>query len=201
MSELGGDDLDLGAGPGGFRPAGRRADQPLAARIGADRRRQNAGDRGDGAVEAELAQHREAGDGVLRNGADRRHQAERDGQVVVAAFLWQVGGGEIDGDAPRRQRQAGGDQRRAHALFRLRHRLVGQADDVEGRQAGRDLHLHVDGAGLDALEGDRRDALDHDLPSKTCLERGFATQGGRIAEAGDENKNICRTNRLGLRYF
>ena len=43
----------------------------------------------------------------------------------------------------------------------FRHRLVGQADDVEGRQAGRDLHLHVDGAGLDALERDRRDTLDH----------------------------------------
>jgi hypothetical protein len=49
----------------------------------------------------------------------------------------------------------GGNQRRAHAFFRLRHRLVGQADDVEGGQAGRHLHLHVHGAGLDALEGDR----------------------------------------------
>ena len=38
--------------------------------------------------------------------ADRRHQAERDRQVVVAAFLRQVGGREIDGDAARRQRQA-----------------------------------------------------------------------------------------------
>ncbi len=73
----------------------------------------------------------------------------------MAAFLGQIGGREIDGDAARRQRQAGGDQRRAHALLGFRHRLVGQADDVEGGQAGRDLHLHVDGAGLDALKGDR----------------------------------------------
>ena len=102
----------------------------------------------------------------MRDGADRRHQAERDRQVVVAAFLRQVGGREIDGDAARRQRQAGGDQRRAHALARFGHRLVGQADDVEGRQAGRDLHLHVDGAGLDALERHRGDALDHgDAPN------------------------------------
>ena len=40
--------------------AGRRADQAFAARIGADRGRQHAGDRGDRAVEAELAQHGEA---------------------------------------------------------------------------------------------------------------------------------------------
>ncbi len=138
-----------------------RADQALPARIGADRRRQHAGDRRDRAVESEFAQNGEAGNRVLRNGADRRHQAERDRQIVMAAFLGQIGGREIDGDAARRQREAGGDQRGAHALFGFRHRLVGQADDVEGGQAGRDLHLHVDGAGLDALEGDGRNALDH----------------------------------------
>ncbi len=47
----------------------------------------------------------------------------------------------------------GGDQRRAHPLFGFRYRLVRQADDGEGRQTGRDLHLDVHGAGLDALEG------------------------------------------------
>ena len=52
-------------------------------------------------------------------------------------------------------------KRRAHPLARFGHRLVGKADDVEGRQAGRDLHLDVDRAGLDALERHRRDPLDH----------------------------------------
>ena len=118
----------------------------------------------DRAVEAELAQHREARQRVVRHRADRRHQAERDRQVVMAAFLRQVGGREIDGDAARRQREPGGDQRGAHPLLGLGHRLVGQADDVEGRQAGRDLHLHVDRAGLDALERHGGDALDHAAP-------------------------------------
>jgi hypothetical protein len=82
----------------------------------------------------------------------------------VAAFLRQVGGREVDGDPPRRQRQARGDQRRAHPLARLRHGLVRQADDVKRRQARRDLHLDVDGAGLDALERHCRDPLNHDSP-------------------------------------
>jgi hypothetical protein len=34
---------------------------------------------------------------------------------------------------------------------------------LEGGQARRDLDLHVYGAGFDALEGDRADALDHEL--------------------------------------
>jgi hypothetical protein len=85
---LRGDDLDLRRSPGRFRSAGLWTNQPLAARIGADRRRQHAGHRRDAAVEAELAQHGEAGNRVL--------------------------------------------------------------------------DLHVDGAGFDALEGDRADALDHE---------------------------------------
>ena len=118
---------------------------------------------------------------VVRDRADRRHQAERDRQVVVAAFLGQVGGREIDGDAARRQREPGGDQRAAHPLARLGHRLVGEADDVEGRQSGRDLHLHVDRARLDALERDRGDPLDHRMPPMRPL---------RVAEAVFDSKNI-----------
>ena len=160
------DDLDLRRGPGRFRPAHGRADQALPARIGADGGRQHAGDRGDAAVEAEFAEHGEARDGVLRDGADGRHQPERDRQIVMAAFLGQVGGREIDGDAARRQRQPGSDQRRAHAFLGFGDGFVGQADNVEGGQAGRHLHLHVDGAGLDAFEGNRTDTLDHgDAPN------------------------------------
>ncbi len=105
---------------------------------------------------------------VVRNGADRRHQPERDRQIVVAAFLGQIGRREIDGDAPRRQRQPGRDHRRAHPLARFRNRLVGQTDDGEGRHPRRHLHLDVDGPDLDALERNRGDALDHVRPCRMC---------------------------------
>ena len=111
------DDLHLGARPGRLRPAGGRADQAFVPRVGADRRRQRAGDRRDRAVEAKLAEHGEARERIVRNRADRRHQAERDRQVVVAALLGQVGGREVDGDAAGRQRETGGDQRGADTLL------------------------------------------------------------------------------------
>jgi hypothetical protein len=57
---------------------------------------------------------------------------------------------------------------------RLRHRLVGQADDVERRHAGRDLHLHVDGTRLDALERHRCDTLDHCRPLTSQGSGGWA---------------------------
>jgi len=83
----------------------------------------------------------------------------------VAAFLRHVGGREVDGDAPGRQRQARGNQRRAHALAGLGDGLVGQAHDVERREARRDLNLDIDGAGLDALERHGGDALNHAAPA------------------------------------
>ena len=158
------DDRHLRAHPGGFGAARGRADQPFVARIGADRGRQHARDRGDRAVEPELTQNSKSGERIHRDGPDRGHQAERDRKIVVAAFLWQVGGRQVDGDAAGRQREAGRHQRRSHAFLGLGDGLVGQADNVEGRQPGRDLHLHVDGARLDAFERHCGDTLDHRCP-------------------------------------
>jgi hypothetical protein len=59
------------------------------------------------------------------------------------------------------QGRADGVERVAHALAALRHRLVGETDDVEHRLAGGHQHLHVDRNGLDALKGDGGDARDH----------------------------------------
>ena len=75
---LRGDDLDFGTGPGRFGPACVRADQALAASVGADRGRQHTGNRGDRAVEAELPQNGEAVQRIVRNCADGRHETERD---------------------------------------------------------------------------------------------------------------------------
>ena len=116
----------------------------------------------------------------MRNGANRGHQAERDRQVVVAAFFRQVGRGQIDGYSPRRQRQPGSDHRRAHPLARLRHGLVGKSHDGESRHAGRDLHLHIDGPDLDALERNRGDPLNHVHPRLR----------GRVAKFSPHIKNI-----------
>jgi hypothetical protein len=126
---IGGDDLDIRARPGRFGSAHRGANQAFVARIGADRRGQYAGHRRDLSIEAEFAEHRESTQRIRWNGADRRHQAERDRQIVVAAFLRQVGGREINRDSPRRQREARGDQGRANPLAGLGDCLVGQPDN------------------------------------------------------------------------
>ena len=162
------DDLDVGARPGGFRTTDGGAHQPLAAGIRADGGGKHARDRRDRTIETKFAQDGESRQRIMRNGADRRHQAKRDRQVIMAAFLGKVGRREVDGDAARRERKTGGDQCRAHPFARLRNRLVRQSHDGERRHSGRHLHLDIDRPHLDALERNRGDALDHVRP---CPER------------------------------
>ena len=88
----------------------------------------------------------------------------------MAAFLWQVGRREVDGDAACGEREAGGDQRGADALARLGDRFVGEANDMEGGQSWRDLDLHVDRASLDPLKGNGGNPRDHTRPLLSSIE-------------------------------
>jgi hypothetical protein len=92
------------------------------------------------------------------------------GKIVMAAFFREIGRGQIDGDALRRQGQPNGVQRPAHALAALGHRLVGEADNSEGGNTRADLDLDIHGAGLDAFKGNRGDPREH---TKTPVSAAF----------------------------
>ena len=128
--------VEVAGCPRRLRPAGLRTDQPVAARIGCDGGGEDAGDGRDRAVQCEFAQHRIAGQRIGRQRADRGHHAQCDRQVVVAAFLRQIGRRQIDGDPSGRQREAGGDQRRANPLTGFADGFVAEPDDVENDRAG-----------------------------------------------------------------
>src|SRR5205823_11267424 len=67
----------------------------FVARIGADRRGQYARDRRDRSVQPEFAEHGEAIQRIRGNSADRRHQAERDRQVVWLPSLGRSAGARL----------------------------------------------------------------------------------------------------------
>ena len=144
-----------------------------------DRRRQHTGDAGDGAVEAEFAQRREARQLVRRQYAHGAEHGERDRQIEMAAFLQDVGRRQVDDDALGRQPQADGAERAAHALAAFADGLVWQADDDDADGARQDLHLHVDLQHLDALEGHRLDPRDHGFVRRRSYNRGDCRQIGR----------------------
>jgi hypothetical protein len=70
-------------------------------------------------------------------------------------------GREVDRDALERELEAGVEDRRAHALARLAHGAVAQADDGEVRQSGAHVDLHGDAPRLEAVDGEGGDAGEH----------------------------------------
>ena len=117
----------------------------------------------DAAVQAQFADRRPLLQTVGRQHPHGAHQAQGDGQVVVAALLLHVGGGEVDGDALG-QGQAKAGEGRPHPLAALGDGLVGQTNDEEGRvDAARVGHLDLDvnTPGLDPLESNGDHARHH----------------------------------------
>ncbi len=126
----------------------------------------------DGAVEREFADRRIAADRVRRDRVHRRHQAERDRQVEVAALLRQIGGREIDGDVLVGKAETDGVQRGAHPLAAFGDGLVRQTDDGEAGSAGRDADLDLDGSRFNADERQRGNLPVHWPPHEApTLER------------------------------
>ena len=158
------DDLD-GAHPGGLGAAGGGADQPAIGLRGGHRGGQGADDRDERAVERQFAESHVRCDGVGGQDLHRGENRQRDGQIEMRALLGQVGGREVDGDALGREGEAHRGHRGAHAFLGLGDRLVGQAHEIERGQTGGDGALHLDEAGVHALECDSVGARDHLAPS------------------------------------
>jgi hypothetical protein len=109
-----------------------------AARV--QRRQQHAGRADHPPVERELADRDVIGDLLAIDHAHCREQRQRDRQVVVAAFLGQIGGREVDRDPLGREREAERRQRRPDPLAAFADRLVGKADEEEAGTPGPTWH-------------------------------------------------------------
>ncbi len=88
----------------------------------------------------ELVLIQSVGGYLPRGGED----ADGDGQIETPTLLGQVGGREVDGDATRGEVELAVLQGGAHAILALLHLGLGQADDVELRQAVGEMHLDGD---------------------------------------------------------
>ena len=156
------DDVDAGQRRLGSR-LGRaeQARQPGAARTLGDGDR--AGDGANPAVERELAHARvleQAGRRQLMRAGEER---ERDRQVEARPLLAQRGGCEVDRDpVPGGPGQHRVDDAAVHPVLGLLAGAVGEPDDRERRQVGRDeVRLDLDLARLEADDGGGEGACEH----------------------------------------
>jgi len=128
-------------GERGFGAVARGHDQPTSHIARGQRRRKDAIDRAQFASQAEFAEELAIAQRLQRNLPARGKDPQCDGQVETAAVLGQVGGGEVDGDAPRREFELRAEDRGADAILRFAHRGFGQADDGHRRQSARQMHF------------------------------------------------------------
>ena len=150
--------------PSGLRSLRRGTDQPPALARGIERGEQHARRRRNPTVQPQFAD-----DDIVRERLDIDHghgaeQRQRDRKIEVRSFLRQIGRRQVDDDALGRQREAQRGDRAAHPFAAFRDRLVAQPDDDEVRQAGNELHLHLDAPRLQPEIGHRLDDRHHVIP-------------------------------------
>jgi len=107
----------------------------------------------DLAGQGQFAQAFGCGQRSERNLAAGGEDAERDRQVEAAAFLGQVGRGQVDGDAATGKFELCAVDGGAHPILALANCGFGQADDRHRRQAAGQVHLDANVRGIDADAG------------------------------------------------
>jgi hypothetical protein len=70
------------------------------------------------------------------------NDANRDGKIEAAAFLGQIGGSQVDSDAPGRELELGVCESRTHAVLAFPHGGFRKSDDVEGWEPGAYVDFH-----------------------------------------------------------
>lgn len=150
---------------GRFGSASFGTDQAQTHRFGSHGSRQHTGGLHQPPVQRELTHRRIFRQLIFRQNTELGEHRQRDGEIVMAAFLWQIGRREIHDDTLGRQGEAQRGKRRAHPFPAFTDRLVRQADDLEGDLPARQLDLHVDRLRLDAVKRECGDPCDHPGPS------------------------------------
>jgi hypothetical protein len=142
------------AGPRRFRSARFGTNEGGAHAVRGHGRRQCAGRGRESAIESDFAEADNAIERVERQRADSGHHRERNREIVVGAFFRQIGGREIDDEAPGGDREANGSECRAHAFARFGDGFIPKANDDDAVRAAGELDLYFHAARFEPGERD-----------------------------------------------
>ena len=92
------------------------------------------------------------------------HDAHQNGQIIDRTLFFQISRRQVDGDAAQREGVAAVFHGGPHAVLGFLDRCVGQADDIEAGDAGREIALADDRAAFDAQYARCVDFDDHGTP-------------------------------------
>ena len=110
--------------------------------------------------------------------------AERDRQIEPPRFLGQIGGRQIDGDAPGRKFKTGILQGGAYAVARLPDLDIGQTDQRDARQTTGQMHFGGDSRRIETVEAaTMNDGEGHEETGET---EGQSSAGVQSKQSGRE---------------
>ncbi len=165
------DALDHG-GLGGVGGGKNQVGDALFA--GHDGHRQHSRHGADAAVQAQFAHQQKLAQVGGFQRAIRAQNADGDGQIEARAFLFDVGGRQVDGDVRGRNQVAGVLDGRADAVAALAHRGVGQAHGVEVilvADHATIVHLDINEVGVDSVNSRAVSLEEHGLGCSECSRR------------------------------
>lgn len=147
-------------------------DAPHPGGAGGENRREHSARRAQAPVQAELGEPDRRADSGGRHRAGRAQDREAHREVEPRADLADVGREQGHRDASVRPVGAGVLHGGAQPVTRLRHRGVGQAGEVQARQAGGDVALDLDQLAVEPGERDRQCARErHQNAPRRCSTR------------------------------
>ena len=138
-------------------------------RAGGQHHWQHAAHRLNGPIERKLAHKRHARKRRARNISLASQEANRDGQIEARAFLFPIGGREIDRDALLGHLITAVQDGRLYALAGFAHGRVWQAHDFERRHAKAHVHLRAHRKAVDPGDAKARDDVEHRNPVLSCV--------------------------------
>ena len=139
-----------------------RHEQPLDASTAAGQRHgERAVDGLDSALQGDFPHHHELPQDRRRDDPFRRQDPHGDGQIKRGAFLAEVRRGQVDGDFALGKAETAVAQRRTDPLATFPHRQVRKPDHREHGQPGREVHLHLDGVGVQSAHRHAVDLRQH----------------------------------------
>lgn len=135
-----------------------------------DRERQRAVDGPKARIEPKFTREQETTRRVVRKEAGGEHHSDCDGQIERRTAFAQVRRGEVHGYARARKYGLGVSKCAFNPITRLLDRRIGQTDDDECAESGRDVRFHVHGMRIQTEDRGGEYVGSHELPR--CVFRG-----------------------------
>ncbi len=116
-----------------------------------------------------------------RNDTGCGEDTDGDRQIVGGPLLFDIGGGQIGGNAADRKVVTGVFQCRLDPVLTLLDRAIGESDGGKGGQSGGKINFNIDDNGINSDQGTAEHLCKHGYPRSTTISLPFKHDKAHLA--------------------